>query len=112
MRVAIPSTVICLMLAVAGPALRAQPAPAAIHPLGLRSQLVAAVEALPEARLRDLFLSCSSEASQRLLPRADAVACAIAWDTLLRREYGGDIDSLLAWWREHRDVDQPRQPRR
>lgn len=71
--------------------------------LGSREQLLAAYEGLPRAHLERLFLLCDAESSQHALEFEDGVMCGMAWDTLLRHGFGGDIASLLAWWREHRD---------
>jgi hypothetical protein len=33
----------------------------------------------------------------------EAVPCAMAWDALLKRQFGGNVEAFLAWWRAHRD---------
>lgn len=98
-------TTFCLQssLLAVGPVANAQDDATLVAMLGAREQLVAAFDGMPQARLEELFLRCSKESSQSLLPLADAVPCAMAWDTLLRREFRGDIGALLAWWRAHRD---------
>lgn len=95
---------ICL-LAAAGPlhAATAEEATPAIALLGAREQLLAAFDAMPQVRLEDVFLRCARESSEHMLGLDEAVPCAMAWDTLLKREFGGDIDALLAWWRAHRE---------
>jgi len=103
MKTATTSLAICLAVLAIVPTAHGQDAPAALHPLGARDQLIAAFDALPDAPLREFFLRCSSEGNRRMLPLEDAVPCAVAWDTLLRREYRGNIEALLAWWRQHRD---------
>jgi len=102
MNVQTPNMLAGLVLAAAATTTLAQPAPVATNLLAMRGELIAAVEAMPQDRLRAYFLNCSNESAQQLLPLAEAVTCAIAWDTLLRREYHGDIEALLSWWRAHR----------
>jgi hypothetical protein len=92
-------------LAAAGPfgTTRAQDATPVVQLLGAREPLLAAFDAMPEARLKATFLRCDRESRQRVLSLDEAAPCSIAWDTLLKREYGGNLESLLAWWRAHRD---------
>lgn len=82
----------------------AQAAEPALRVLSHREQWVAAFEQLPEARLRAFFLRCDRESREHLLPLDDAVQCAMAWDALLKRGFANDVNALLAWWREHRDL--------
>jgi hypothetical protein len=58
---------------------------------------------MPQVRLEDVFLRCTHESSERLFGPEEAVPCAMAWDTLLKRQFSGNIDALLAWWRAHRE---------
>jgi len=68
--------------------------------LGSRQQISVALEQLSDAQLKQLFLRCDRDASQRLLGLDEAIPCGMALDSLLRRGFGGDFDALLAWWRE------------
>jgi hypothetical protein len=68
-----------------------------------RSRLHAPFERMAEQNLKDLFLRCSRESSQRRLDSGDAARCSIASEVLKQRSFGGDFDALLAWWRIHRD---------
>jgi len=36
-----------------------------------------------------------------------AVRCAMAWGALLKRGFGSDVNALLAWWREQKDLITP-----
>lgn len=69
-----------------------------------REQWIAAFEQLPEARLRAFFLHCDRESREHLVQFDDAVRCAMAWDALLKRGFANDVNALLAWWREQRDL--------
>ncbi len=104
MKIRFHALAVC-MLAAAGPfgIATAQEAPRPVALLGAREPLLAVFDAMPEARLKATFLRCDQESSQRVLDLGEAVPCAMAWDTLLKREFGGDVDALLAWWRAHRD---------
>lgn len=67
-----------------------------------RVQSIAAFERMPRPSLQAFFLRCDAESRESLLALDDAVRCAMAWDALLKRDFKGDVHSLLAWWREHR----------
>lgn len=69
-----------------------------------REQWIAAFEQLPQASLRAIFLRCDRESREHLLDPDDAVRCAMAWDALLKRGFANDVNALLAWWREQRDL--------
>lgn len=67
-----------------------------------REQLLARFEQMPEPVLATAFLRCDREARARVLSLDDGARCAMAWDALLRRAFGGDVDALIAWWRVNR----------
>ncbi len=75
----------------------------AIALLGAREQMLTALEAMPQTRLKAAFLSCDQASTQRVLDLGEAMPCAMAWDALLKREFGGNLDAMLAWWRARRD---------
>lgn len=82
----------------------AQAAEPALGVFNHREQRVAVFEQLPETRLRAFFLRCDRDSREHLLPLDDAVQCAMAWDALLKRGFANDVNALLAWWREQRDL--------
>jgi hypothetical protein len=73
-----------------------------------REAILAAYERMPGAQLEELFLRCDARASHEMLDAGDGILCAMAWDTLLKGKFGGDVDAFLAWWRPRRQV--PAQP--
>jgi hypothetical protein len=76
----------------------------ALGVLGARDQLIAQFQKLPRPQLEAVFMRCSHESSRRLLDMNEGVMCAMAWDALLQRGFGGDVNALLAWWRARRDA--------
>ena len=69
-----------------------------------RVQWIAAFERMPRASRQAFFLRCDAASREHLLALDDAVRCAMAWDALLKQDFNGDVNGLLAWWREHRDL--------
>ena len=69
----------------------------------VREQWLAAFERLSPPALQAAVLRCDRAARRTMLDFEDGVRCAMAWDALLRRVYGNDLDALLEWWRAHRD---------
>jgi hypothetical protein len=67
--------------------------------LGQRDVLIAAFDRLPLSRLEAYFMACDRAASDRLMAMDEGARCAMAWDTLLRRRFDGNVTALLAWWR-------------
>lgn len=67
-----------------------------------REQWLASFDRMPEPALEALFLRCDREAWARVLNFEDGVRCAMAWDALLKRVFGDDVDALMAWWLIHR----------
>jgi hypothetical protein len=101
-RLAVALAIVLLGVAPSGGAIESAPLLGAI---GVREQLLEAFERMPEARLKVVFLRCARDSSQRMLGLDEAMPCAMAWDALLRRGFGGNVDSLLAWWRFHREAN-------
>ena len=81
---------------------RPEPQPADAGLPGDRESILAAYERMPPARLEELFLRCDAQASREMLDAGDGILCAMAWDTLLKRRFGGDVQAFLAWWRPRR----------
>lgn len=48
------------------------------------------------------YLRCDRASSEERLTLAAAVYCSAVSDELLRREFMGDLDLMLAWWRAAR----------
>ena len=67
-----------------------------------RESLLAAYELMPRSELEELFLQCDARASREMLEAGDGIICAMAWDTLLKNQFGGDVGAFLAWWRPRR----------
>lgn len=104
MKIRLHALAICV-LAAAGPfgIATAQDATPSLGLLGARERLPTVFDAMSEARLKAKFLRCDHDSSKRLLDLDEAVPCAMAWDALLKRQFGGDVAALLAWWRAHRE---------
>lgn len=79
--------------------------------IGDRSGTEGPFEQVPPDCLKAFFLHCSRVAEQRVLPLAEAAVCSVGYEVLLKREFGGDFDALLAWWRVRRPetVDDARR---
>lgn len=74
-----------------------------IQPLAERARVQAEFAQLSGACLKELYLRCSRESSQDLLGFGEAALCSLGHEALLKSEFGGDFNALLAWWRVHRD---------
>lgn len=61
------------------------------------------LQKLPEPSLKAMYLRCARVSSERMLSLDEASRCSAAADMLMRRSFGGDLDSLLAWWQQHRE---------
>jgi len=62
----------------------------------------AAVAQAPVAALKREYLRCDRVASQQRLATEAALYCSAVSEELLKREFEGDLERLLAWWREAR----------
>lgn len=54
--------------------------------------------------LKSEYLHCASISSQRRLSMHGMAFCSAVSDQLLKREFRGDLDLLLAWWRGERQA--------
>lgn len=68
-----------------------------------RTRVQAEFAQLSTACLKELYLRCSHGASQGLLGFGEATWCSFGHEALLKSEFGGDFNALLAWWQVHRD---------
>jgi hypothetical protein len=53
-------------------------------------------------QLKRVYLDCDLLASQRMLDRLGMAHCSIVSEQLLKTGFDGDLDQLLAWWRQAR----------
>lgn len=74
-----------------------------IQPLTEHSRVQTEFARLSAPCLKELYLRCSQKSSQGLLDFGDAALCSFGHEALLKKEFGGDFNALLAWWRVHRD---------
>ena len=71
-------------------------------------QVVSSAPARPSvAALKHEYLRCDRASSQARLTLEAAAYCGAVSDELLRREFDGDLDLLLAWWRSARQAPVP-----
>jgi hypothetical protein len=81
--------------------------PALAGGLADRERMLAAFDQLPVPRLEVVFMECDRASSHRLMALDEGAYCAMAWDALLRRKFGGDVAALLTWWRAKRALPAP-----
>ena len=55
--------------------------------------------------LKREYVRCARISSQRRLSMHGRDFCSAVGEQLLRREFGGDVDLLLAWWRTEQHVE-------
>lgn len=60
------------------------------------------LETVPENDLKTVYLHCSREAPRGTLGFGGIASCSVVYETLLRRVFGGDFYSLIAWSRAQR----------
>lgn len=63
-----------------------------------------ALERAPVSALMSDYLRCDRLASRQRLPTEAAAYCIAVGDELLKREFDGDFDRLVAWWRGARQA--------
>lgn len=68
-----------------------------------RAHVQAEFAQLSNACLKELYLWCSQESSQRLFGFAEAAWCSFGHEALLKSGFGGDFHALMDWWRVHRN---------
>ncbi len=73
-----------------------------VHPLLDRHGMLSRYEQLPPHCLKAIFLRCSAQANQQMMDFGSAAACSVAYEALLRRDFAGDFQALMAWWRTQR----------
>ena len=58
--------------------------------------------------LKSEYIRCERISSQRRLSMHGMAFCSAVSDQLLKREFGGDLDLLLAWWRGEQQASMTR----
>ena len=58
--------------------------------------------------LKNEYLHCERISSNRRLSMHGMAFCSAVSDQLLKREFGGDLDLLLMWWRGEWQASAPR----
>jgi hypothetical protein len=66
-------------------------------------ELSAYLETVPHPDLKTVYLHCSREAPRGTLGFGGIASCSVVYETLLKRIFGGDFHSLIAWSRAQRD---------
>ena len=78
-----------------------------VRVLSPQQPFLAPFERLSDAQLKEYFLRCSRDATERLLALDEGALCSAAQDALKDRSFAGDFSALLTWWRVHRDDPVP-----
>jgi hypothetical protein len=60
---------------------------------------VQAVDSAPLGPLEQAYLGCTEASTLRRFAHGEAAACSETAERLLQQRFGGDLDRLLAWWR-------------
>lgn len=80
----------------------------AVLPLVLVSPMVVAqasrvnLDASPVDELKRVYLACAHTSTHTVLDVTTAANCAAVGDELKHRAFGGDFESLIAWWHSQR----------
>ena len=66
-------------------------------------------------QLKSIYLHCADVSANAVLHREAMAACASAAESLRVRAFGGDLEQMLAWWKEARlsrsTASRPQVPR-
>lgn len=57
------------------------------------------IASLTSAQLRTVYLECDRLSEQSILAPDEMIACVAVSDVLLQRDFGGEIERQLQWWR-------------
>ncbi len=60
----------------------------------------AALTRLTSAQLREAYLECEAASSKYRISTETMAYCNLLADVLLQRDFGGDWDRQLAWWKQ------------
>ena len=64
----------------------------------------------PVAALKEEYLRCDRVSARQRLALQAAIYCSAISEELLKREFHGDFDLLLAWWRAARQAPAADDP--
>jgi hypothetical protein len=59
---------------------------------------------MTSAQLRTAYLACDRRSAQSILEVDEMIACAMVGDVLLKRDFGGQFELQLQWWRAARSA--------
>lgn len=59
---------------------------------------------LDAAALERMFWVCDWATTRTALSRDMFTVCSVAWEELKTRKFDGDYDTMIAWWRENKEV--------
>jgi hypothetical protein len=54
---------------------------------------------MTSAQLRTAYLECDHLSAQAILAQDEMIACVAVGDVLLQRDFGGELERMLHWWR-------------
>jgi hypothetical protein len=57
------------------------------------------IASLTSAQLRTAYLACDRLSAQSTLEVDEMIACVVVGDVLLKRDFGGQFELQLQWWR-------------
>lgn len=102
------------MTAKAGPVRRWVAVPGLVLALSapLAGWTDAGAQALSSQQLRDQYLECERVSSRERMSLVAMAWCASVSDVLVQRDFGGDMEKQLAWWRKARADYTPAAARR
>jgi hypothetical protein len=63
---------------------------------------------LTPAQLKQIYLACDLASSTTRLEMQEAMKCSVVSEELKQREFGGDFDRMLAWWKTQRRKEEKR----
>ena len=77
---------------------------AGVWPASSSAQAVAGTESRT-AQLEKAFWICDHAATTSLIDSTTAITCGSITEALKQRKFDGDFNALLAWWRQHKEVE-------
>ena len=57
------------------------------------------IASLSSAQLRTAYLACDRLSAQSMLEVDEMIACVVVGDVLMKRDFGGQFELQLQWWR-------------
>jgi hypothetical protein len=80
---------------------------ALLAPAASAQSLHSSFASLAPSQLRLIYLECARLSEADRLPQAVFSYCTDAAQALLEREFGGDFEAQLTWWRAAREAHRP-----